>query len=195
MAIFLATLIALIAAAYQSIRGQIAKAGRIVLGTAGFWVIYLAVVAGVSLATPRRVIAIGEQRCFDDWCITVERVSGSNPSGSNPIMVTLRVASVAKRITQAAPDTTVQLEDSDGRLYSSKSESGQPTFATKIGPGESFETMREFEVPDNVKNNVKNNVKIVGVVVRHGSSGPGAIVIGDDAAIFHKPAIVKIPER
>jgi hypothetical protein len=52
-----------------------------------------------------------------------------------------------------------------------------------IGPGESYDTIREFDVPA--------GVKIVGLVVRHSGSGPGALVIGDDDALFHKPAIVK----
>jgi hypothetical protein len=52
-----------------------------------------------------------------------------------------------------------------------------------IGPGESFETVREFDVPAGVHG--------LGLVVRHGAF-PGNIVIGDDGALFHKPAIVKL---
>lgn len=182
LVIFLATLAALISSAYQSLRGRIGRAGRIVLGVAFFWAVYLGVVVAVSLSTPRRTIEIGENRCFDDWCVTVERISAARP-----IAATLRVSSIAKRISQGAPDTTVYLEDADGRKFPSKPENGQPLFATKIGPGESYKTVREFDVPD--------NVKIVGLVVRHGSAGPGAVVIGDDSALFHKPAIVKLPDR
>lgn len=180
LAIFLGTLIALIAAAYQSVRGRLAKAGKLVLGVAGFWAVYLGVVAAVSLSTPRRTIAIGEERCFDDWCITVERISGAKP-----IAATLRVSSEAKRVTQAAPDTTVYVEDSHGVRYPSKPENGQPTFATRIGPGESYETVHQFDVPD--------SVTIVGLVVRHGQGGPGSVIIGGDDALFHQPAIVKFP--
>jgi hypothetical protein len=179
LAVFLATLMALIVGAYQSLRGRLAKAGRIVLGVAIFWVIYLGVVAAVSLSTPRRIVAIGEERCFDDWCITVVGINGTSR-----VRATLRVSSVAKRIRQSAPDTTVHLEDSDGKQYPSRPAGDQPSFGTMIGPGESFETVREFDVPAGVHG--------LGLVVRHGSTGPGAIVIGDDSAMFHKPAIVKI---
>jgi hypothetical protein len=179
LAVFLATLIALIVGAYQSVRGRIAQAGKVLLGVIVFWAIYLCIVAAVSLSTPRRVVAIGEDRCFDDWCIAVEKVTGT---GS--IAVTLRVSSVAKRIRQSAPDTTVYLEDAEGKRYVSKPATGQPSFGTMIGPGESFVTVREFDVPSGARE--------LGLVVKHGSTGPGAIVIGDDAAMFHKPAIVKI---
>jgi hypothetical protein len=179
LAVFLATLIALIVGAYQSLRGRIAQAGKVLLGTIVFWAIYLCSVAAVSLSTPRRVVAIGEDRCFDDWCVAVKKVSGTGP-----IAVTLRVSSVAKRIRQSGPDTTVYLEDANRKRYASKPANAQPSFGTMMGPGESFETIREFDVPPGAQG--------LGLVVRHGSTGPGAIVIGDDAAMFHKPAIVKI---
>ncbi len=180
LVVFLATLIALIVAAYKSLRGRIAQAGRVLVGVVLFWAIYLCVVIAVSLSTPRRVIAMGEDRCFDDWCIAVEGVSG----GSGKLSANLRVSSVAKRIQQGAPDTFVYLEDVDGKRYPSRPTGDQPSFATRIGPGESFKTVREFGVPE--------GVRIAGLVVRHGSTGPGAVVIGDDSALFHKPAIVKI---
>jgi hypothetical protein len=180
LAVFFSTLIALIVGAYKSLRGRIAEAGRVLIGVVVFWAIYLCVVVAVSLSTPRRVVAIGEDRCFDDWCITVESIS----SGSSRVSANLRVSSIAKRIQQGAPDTFVYLEDAGGKRYPSRPGGGQPSFATKIGPGESFKTVREFDVPE--------GVRIAGLVVRHGSTGPGAIVIGDDSAIFHKPAIVKI---
>ena len=47
------------------------------MGVVVFWAIYLCVVIAVSLSTPRREIAMGEDRCFDDWCIAVESISGA----------------------------------------------------------------------------------------------------------------------
>jgi len=175
--LFFATFVALIFAAYSAVRGRIGQASRIVLGTAGVWIIYLGIVVAVSLATPRRVVAVGEERCFDDWCITV-----LGKSAGPPIAVTLRVSSQAKRVRQSAPDTTVYLEDTGGKRYSPRSMESQPSFGTMIGPGESFETIRLFDVPA--------NVRILGLVVRH-STGPGAVIIGEDSAVFHSPAIVK----
>jgi hypothetical protein len=177
--IFLATLIALIVAAYLSLRGHFAKAGRLVLGVAMFWVVYLGVVAAVSLSTPRRMVAMGEDRCFDDWCISVERVSGTRP-----IAVTLRVSSRAKRVRQSAPDNIVYLEDSEGKKYASLPAGDQPSFGTMIGPGESFDTIRTFDVPVGAQG--------LGLVVQHGAI-PGNVIIGEDGALFHKPAIVKLP--
>jgi len=178
LAIFLATAIVLIYAAYCSLRGRVAKAGKVVLGAAMFWAIYLGIVTAVSFAKPRRVLAIGERRCFDDWCLTVQRVEHGRP-----FKVTLRVYSDAKRVTQSAPDNRVFLEDEAGKRYPAGPENGQPPFSKMIGPGESYDTIREFDVPA--------GVKIVGLVVGHSGVGPGALIIGDDDAIFHKAAIVK----
>jgi hypothetical protein len=178
MLILLATTALLVFAAYTAIRGAIVNAGRVVFGVAVAWVIYLAIVAGVSLATPRKVVAIGEERCFDDWCITVERVSADRP-----ISVALRVSSQAKRVRQSAPDTSVYLEDATGKKYYARPATTEPPFGTIIGPGESYETIRQFDVLE--------NAQIVGMVVRHGVTGPGIVIIGDDAALFHRPAIVK----
>ncbi len=178
IAIFLTTVGVLIYAAYCSLRGRLAKAGKVVLGAAIFWAIYLAIVIGVSLSTPRKVLAIGERRCFDDWCITVQSVDEGRP-----FKVTLRVYSDAKRVTQSAPDNRVFLEDETGKRYAAGPDNGQPPFSKMIGPGESYDTIREFDVPA--------GVKVVGLVVGHSGAGPGALIIGDDDAIFHKAAIVK----
>jgi hypothetical protein len=187
--IFLATAATLLFAAYAAILGRFAQAGRVVLRTLICWAIYLGIVVAVSLKTPRRGVAIGEQRCFDDWCISVERVSGlpgaarGDPAGS-PVSVVLRVSSEAKRVRQSAPDNAVLLEDVGGKRYPARPAGAQPSFGSMIGPGESYETIREFDVP--------MNVKIVGLVVRHGGNGPSNVIIGDDAALFHQPALVRL---
>lgn len=175
LVLFLLTLIALIVAAYQSLRGGTGKAVRSVVGAAIVWVIYLGGVIVVSLSTPRREVAIGELRCFDDWCLTVERLS--------PASATLRVSSRAARIRQGAPDTFVYLEDSGGKKIAPRSCSG-PGFENKISSEESYEKICEFDV--------SAGVQIAGLVVRHGSTGPGVLIIGDDSALFHQPAIVRM---
>ncbi len=180
--LFVVTLGWLVVAAYYSLRGRIGTAALQVGVMAGIWAVYLAIVIVVSLATPRKVLAIGERRCFDDWCLTVQSVNDTHP-----FKVTLRVYSDAKRVTQSAPQNKVFLEDNAGQRYASMPEkgpeNGQAPFSKMIGPGESYDTIREFDVPA--------GVKIVGLVVGHSGAGPGAMVIGDDDALFHKPAIVK----
>ncbi|HLW76529.1 MAG TPA: hypothetical protein VKS01_06075 [Bryobacteraceae bacterium] len=178
LAVFLATLVALIAAAVFSIRGDNARAGRTALGVAVFLGIYLAIVLGVSLATPRRYVNLGERHCYDDWCVTVvEATAGS------PFTVKLKVSSDAKRIRQSAPDTKVFLEDSTGKRYTGRIGPGQPGFGTMIGPGEWFETVHEFDVPA--------GVRVEGLVLAHGT-GPGLFVIGEDAALLHPRMLYKL---
>lgn len=177
--VFFATLVTLITAAVFSLRGQQARAGKTVLGIAIFLAVYMAIDIGVSLATPRHFVDLGQRHCYDDWCVTVLQAT-QTPAFS----VKLRVSSDAKRVTQAAPDTIVLLEDSAGKRYPSRLAAGQPGFDTRIGPGESFETVHEFDVPA--------GVHIAGLVVRHGTFGPALFVIGEDAALFHPPMLYRI---
>ncbi len=177
--VFLATLVTLITAAVFSLRGDNARAGKTVLGVAIFLGIYLAVVIGVSLATPRRYVELKQRHCYDDWCVTVEQANAGPPFSVN-----LRVSSDAKRVQQRAPDTKVFVEDINGKRYAGWLVPGQPGFGRQIGPGESFETSFEFDVPV--------NTKIAGVVVNHSTPGPGSFIIAEDSAIFHPPMLYRI---
>ena len=181
--VFFATLAALITAAVFSLRGDQATAGKTVLGVAIFLGIYLAVVIGVSLATPRRYVELNERHCYDDWCVAVVHATRGSPPEA-VFQVQLRVSSDAKRVQQRAPDTKVFVEDANGKRYAGWLVPGQPGFGTRIGPGESFETGFEFDVPA--------NTQIAGVVVNHSTPGPGSFIIAEDSAIFHQPMLYKV---
>ena len=109
--LFLATVAMAISAAVLAIRGRRARALALLRG----WLIgaaaYIGLVAVTSLFWPRRVSQIGEQRCFDDWCITVENAT-RRPVGSQAVYtVNLRVSSTARRVTQRELGVVVYLTD------------------------------------------------------------------------------------
>jgi hypothetical protein len=69
-----ASLVILLTAAYRLIRGRRASALRLLAGWGLGVFVYLTVSVAVSLVRPARVIELGQNWCFDDWCIAVERV-------------------------------------------------------------------------------------------------------------------------
>ena len=163
-----------------------------------FVAVYAVLLISVTLALPRRFYAPGERRCFDDWCATAVNARVADKSIASPCradpgnrnwVVTIEVASDAKRVRQRAPDARAELEDSKGRRY-------QPCTATltsgtgparlltdMIGPGESFRVILPFQLPD--------AATPAGVIVHHGDI-PGIVIIGADQSFLHPPALQRL---
>src|SRR5436189_1852216 len=72
---FLLTLGALVRIGYFLIRKRTAAASKTTVRIATFLAIYAAVLVVVSLVTPGKVLAVGQVRCFDEWCIAVTKAS------------------------------------------------------------------------------------------------------------------------
>ncbi len=182
MLLFLTAVGVLVSCLVSARRGQGAQAGRR-LRTLGVAVLfYLAVVAGVSLLTPRRVFAVGEDQCSDDWCIAVQ---GASRTGDSALAVTFRIASRALRVTQRERFVVVYLRDSGGRRYDPDPAPGQPPFDTELGPGAFVGTQRVFHVPPHAAG--------LGVIVTRAGDVPfpRCCIIG--TGLFHKDPVVPVP--
>lgn len=174
---FLTAAAILIAAAVQALSGHWRSALRLLTGWAIGVAVYFAALIAISLTTPRQVLRLGEARCFDDWCVTAERASREPTSDGAVITVGLRVWSRARRVYQSAPDSGVFLTDPQDRRWDPLPDPSATPFSVRLGPGEFVETSRKFRVPADARE--------IGLVVNHGG-GPGNIVIGDEASMFHK---------
>src|ERR1051326_1183401 len=97
-----AAVITLMMAAAAAMRGRRAHAVTILkrLGAAG--AAYLLLVIFVAAAAPQRVLAIGDPWCFDDWCLTVEGVERVPAAASVAYLVSLRIFSRARGVSQRA---------------------------------------------------------------------------------------------
>ncbi len=183
--LFLATVAMAISAAVLAIRGRRARALALLRG----WLIgaaaYIGLVAVTSLFWPRRVSQIGEQRCFDDWCITVENAT-RRPVGSQAVYtVNLRVSSTARRVTQRELGVVVYLTDDRGRRYDAVPDKAELPFSMQLGPGDSAAATRVFEVP--------GDAQPLGLVIAHEGGFPiGWFILGYETW-FHKPTIVRLP--
>lgn len=180
--LFLASLVVLVSCLVTALGGRRAQAWRR-LRTVGVAVlIYMMLVAGVSLLTPRRVVALGADQCSDDWCIAVQQAARGDDIS---LAVTFRLTSRARRVRQRERFVVVYLRDSEGRRYNPDTPVEQWPFDVELGPGASVSTTRLFRVPRNVQG--------LGVVVtREGDVPfPRCCIIG--TGIFHKDPIVPLP--
>src|SRR5487761_1994979 len=166
--LFLASVATLLTAAVQSIRG---KGGlRILRRWAICFAIYMAAVCAVAVAKPQKVLAIGDVRCFDDWCIAV--AGAQHDSGL--YRVTLQISSQAKRVTQRENGVHVYLTDAAGRRFDPLPGAAETPLGVVLSPGQMVEARRSFQLP--------NDARDVGLVVVHEGSYcfPGCFIIGDE---------------
>ncbi|MGH9762255.1 MAG: hypothetical protein ACREDR_26975 [Blastocatellia bacterium] len=171
---------------------------------AALLVLYFGVLIAISAVTPRKLIPMGEDRCYDDWCIGAENLtvartigSGANAATAKGIfyIVTLKVSSRALRITQRAKDAAVVVIDEQDRSYFPSAEGQRaydaingvgPAITNKLGPGDSFTTTVIFDIPLNAAQ--------VGLEVQHGF-WPGRLIIGESTSFFHKRTLIALSTR
>jgi len=181
IAIFFSSIAALCGALYFLFRRRYRRAGRIATGLAIFLAVYLLIVVVVAVTTPVRYIRLGVDQCFDDFCLAVMQ----SEIKDNRCAVTVRVSSRAKRRVQRAPDAALYLIDGVGREYrQSEAGPGRP-MTDFLRPGESFETVRIFALPQGASN--------ISAVVSHGGGFPGWFIIGERNSFMHKPTVVPLP--
>ena len=195
------TLLALTAGGYFLVRRQGRQARCVLLTLASVLLVYAVMLVSVSLVSPQQVLAMHQDRCFDDWCLSVERVAQQPTIGSAPTLVhasgvfdlvTVRVSSRARAASQRALDVQVFLLDARDQRYDpdqasqrvldTDGQGGQP-LASLLAPGGSFTRTIVFDVPKGAAH--------LALVVTHGLF-PDVLIIGSDQSFLHKPTIIQL---
>ncbi len=195
---FAAAVITIGRIAYLALRGRFRAARTTFIRLLACVAAYMLVLIGVSLAEPRKEIPIGEARCFDDWCITVEQaarqkaIGAANAAGTFYV-VTLRVSSRAKGSPQRETDIDVYLIDDRGRRIAI-SLSGQVALTQAgladepltsfVAPGASFQSRLAFDVPPDSRH--------LGLVKASHGWFPVRFIIGDPGSWLHRPTITPL---
>lgn len=109
--------------------------------------IYLIIVVFISLVRQPRELAVGENACFDDWCIAVERIEQTRVGVGATYRIAFRVTSQAKRRPQRERNLAVYLIDAHALRYDAHLPDGEQPFDVLLAPGDTVRTAREFEVP------------------------------------------------
>ena len=182
--LFLAAVATLVTAGAAAVRGQLPRAVNILRRLAIAAAAYFFVVLVVALAAVPPLHRTGEPQCFDDWCITVTGAKRTDTASAQTWRVTLRVSSRAMRVVQGENYAAVHLVDSKGRIYRPDPAELAVPLDAKVGPGESFDAIRRFELPPDAAD--------VCLVFNHEGGFPiWAFIIGENQ-LFHDATVVKL---
>jgi hypothetical protein len=185
LVLFVATVVALGAAAVAATRGRSPSAVRILRGFALAAVAYFGVLCIVSLASAQPVARIGDERCSDDWCIAVTGAQRRFAASGVTYEVTFRISSRAGRVTQRELGVVAYLLDGRGRRYDAEVRALDVPFDVKLDPMQQVIALRAFVVPTGLAD--------VGAVISHeGVPFPRCCIIGDEGSLFHKKTIVRL---
>jgi hypothetical protein len=187
---FLAALLAFVLgaswASYAVLRGRWAIARRPALIVAGAAAIYVAVGLVVSYATPQRVIPLGAPWCFDDWCLSLDRVTVRPAGADHAFIAEVRIISRARRVSQRAAGAWIYLIDAGGRRYAPESDPGDVPLDVLLEPGEMRAATRRFLLPA--------GIRPAGLITGHGGPycGPmDILIIGQAGCLFGKPTMIQ----
>ena len=97
--------------------------------------VYMVVVLISSLTTPRREFALGDELCFDDWCIAIENVTPTEAENETVYVVKFRMFSTARAITQREKNLAIYLADATGRRFDPVERDGDVPLNVPLGPG------------------------------------------------------------
>jgi hypothetical protein len=190
-----ATIVVIVAVAL--FRRRWAAVGRLVACTAVTWVLYLGVGTAVALSTPQHIVAIGEDRCFDEMCFAVMGYNRtpSRLAGRSLYSVHVRITNRSRGRTQRERGRIGVLIDRSGRTYEVSREGTDallaagtprlPGLDAEVGPGQSVETTLVFDLPTAVGYPgfaLESNLAIY----------PARIAIGDEEHFLHWPTVVPL---
>ena len=186
---------------YFFTRRQWIRAKRVLLALGSFLALYTAILLSVSLLSPQHVFTMHQDRCFDDWCLSVERVVQQPTIGTSPAVVaahgafyivTLRISSHARAITQRALDVQIYLLNARNQHYdpspigqqalNASGQGGKP-LDSELTPGDSFTHNVVFDLPKSSSH--------LALVITHGLF-PDVLVIGSEQSFLHKPTIIQL---
>jgi len=150
------------------------------------WVIYLAVVIGVSVTQRQRFVAVGTPQCFDEMCFTV--VGFDEPKGY--LLQDSRLVRIRVRITNRGhkPESEsilrAYLVDRQGRRWDEVPGLSGVRLTARVAAGETVTSEPVF--------NVDQDITPEGLILTHGQRQPGVLVIGDSDSLLHRPTVARL---
>ena len=193
----LLSLVGLFAALVLLLRKRTAGVKRLLAILSIVWVTYLSIVFLVAAATPRLIIPINHDLCFDEMCFAVVNLQTAGQLGTahaNDIfyIVTVRASSHSRGRAQSERGLRALLWAA-GHQYE-VSQPGQSAWEavhhssaplpTRLNPGQSILSDQVFDIPRQAAD--------LGLVLTNGFT-PGYFVIGE-CPLFHKPTILRISQ-
>jgi hypothetical protein len=195
--VVLGTAAALVTAIVALVLRRRPLARRLAVVVVLVWVVYLGIGTVVAIRGPQHVMAIGEDRCFDEMCFAVtgwDRTPSTNV-GRSFYLVGVRITNRSRGRAQRELGRKGVLIDRSGRVYEvshtgmyAKSPPGAapyPGLDAEVGAGQSLKTTLVFELPGDVDYPgfaLDSNLKL----------NPARIVIGDEEHFLHWPTVIPL---
>jgi hypothetical protein len=193
----LATIGTIVSIGVLLIRKRMAAARTTSIWLTVFLASYAGTLVTVSLISPGKVLAIGDTRCWDEWCMTVTGASkqtriGDLRAGGIFYVVALRINNRSQGRRQREINVCTALADGRGERFDESSVgqealqraglAGSPV-TSFVDAGGSFESRLVYDVP----------VEATGVgFVRRNCGRFGNPIIGDPGSFLHRPTIVRL---
>jgi hypothetical protein len=199
----LATVISLLIAAGALLFRRWRLARRLGISLLAVWVVYLAAGTVIAALSPQRVLAVGEDRCFDEMCFAVtgfqrtpaiESPAGTARARGIFYIVNVRVSTNSGGRAQREVGRTGLVVDQTGDSYQvsqegmralASAEGPQPGLDAEVAPGQPISSKLVFDVPTGIV----SPAFTLGTTLRF---FPPRIILASDEHFLHKPTIVRL---
>lgn len=148
---------------YLLMRGRRPQARRVLTRWAISATAYLVISLSASALRPERSIGLGERWCFDDWCVSVDRVTSRNTGPDTQYTLDLQIYNAGRR-PQRALYPWMFIRDADGRRYQPSTKGWVTSVEASVAPHESHRFPIDFLVSASARQ--------LGFVTNHGSGTP-----------------------
>jgi hypothetical protein len=170
------------------VRHERRKAVRNFIWIVAVLALYLAVLLTVSLTQPQKVVALGQDQCFDEMCfavIGVQELPGYLIlDGSRLVRVSVRISNHGKGKPQSERLIQAYLVDAQGREWAQSTGVSGVRLTARVAAGDSVVSQPVFKVAKNASGLV--------LVFTHGHRQPGVLVIGDSDSLLHQRTVVRL---
>lgn len=158
---------------------------------------YALTLLAVSFSSKTRQLALGTDKCFDDWCASVIGARSlpmpGGIAGTKVVAIAIRISNRARRAAfrPSQPRVILVLASADSILPSSsaqreleKQTGPQEDLAKRLVAGDSYQTTLAFEVPAATRR--------ASVLVLEGPSFITRFLVGDENSFLHAKMVYAI---
>jgi hypothetical protein len=167
-------------------RHERAKAVRHLMWIVAVWALYVGTLVWVSLTRPQKVVALGQDQCFDEMCFAVTGVQEPPGylirDGSRLVRVSVRISNHGKEKTQSEGLIRAYLVDKQGREWTESTAVSGVRLTARVAAGDSAMSQPVFKVAKDASG--------LGLVFTHGQRQPGVLVIGYSDSLLHRRTVV-----
>jgi hypothetical protein len=175
---------------------------RVLLITSAIWLaLYIALLVGASLLTPQQVLQAHQERCFDEMCFSVLHATTQSTVGAGEqtqtaqglyYVVTVQLRNASQRTAQKPDHPAFFLDDGHEHQYqpsqvAQQALGQQPVWDARLQPGETQSRPLVFDAPANLLQ--RSPLPRLGITE---GSWPTPLIIGDENSPWHQVTVIQL---